>query len=255
MLQARLAERIAVVASEIENQLRDQNACLDQLRLHVTHADDLLGRAARCSKIPEQAPAYAGERILKVRRRLRDLPAEIVRNQLSIWLDEQALNGRVPSDGAMLAAELLTRVHGRPLDIELLKPKRDAIEPYMLVNRIGVSGGEGVTVAMMLYTVIQKMAMDERTDAKSAASGGFLMLDNTYGTSNMMEHIVLQKTMADVLDIQLFVTTCSEDKHVLNMFPTITRLVQGERVLVDGQARYIRVRYADYLLKEADRAA
>jgi hypothetical protein len=45
----------------------------------------------------------------------------------------------------------------------------------------------------MLYTVIQKMAMDERTDGKSAASGGFLMLDNTYGMSNMMEHIVLQK--------------------------------------------------------------
>jgi hypothetical protein len=209
MLQARLAERMAVVSSEIENQLRDQNACLDQLRLHVIHADDLLGRAARCSKIPEQAPAYAGERILKVRRRLRDLPTEIIRNQLSIWLDEQALNGRVPSDGAMLAAELLARVHGRPLDIELLKPKRDAIEPYMPVDR----------------------------------------------TSNMMEHIILQKTMADVLDIQLFVTTCSEDKHVLNMFPTITRLVQGERVLIDGQARYIRVRYADYLLKEADRAA
>ena len=255
MLQARLAERVAVVSSEIENQLRDQNACLDQLRLHVIHADDLLGRAVRCSKIPDQAPAYAGERILKVRRRLRDLPTEIIRNQLSIWLDEQALNGRVPSDGAMLAAELLTRVHGRPLDIELLKPKRDAIEPYMPVDRIGVSGGEGVTVAMMLYTVIQKMAMDERTDAKSAASGGFLMLDNTYGTSNLMDHIVLQKTMADVLDIQLFVTTCSEDKHVLNMFRTITRLVQGERVLIDGQARYIRVRYADYLLKEAGRAA
>jgi hypothetical protein len=255
VLQARLAERMAVVSSEIENQLRDQNACLDQLRLHVIHADDLLGRAARCSKIPEQAPAYAGERLLKVRRRLRDVSADIVRNQLSIWLDEQALNGRVPSDGAMLAAELLTRVHGRPLDIELLKPKRDAIEPYMPVDRIGVSGGEGVTVAMMLYTVIQKMAMDERADAKSAVSGGFLMLDNTYGTSNLMEHIVLQKTMADALDIQLFVTTCSEDKHVLNMFPTITRLVQGERVLIDGQARYIRVRYADYLLKEADRAA
>ncbi len=99
------------------------------------------------------------------------------------------------------------------------------------------------------------MTMDERADGKSAASGGFLMLDNTYGMSNMMEHIVLQKTMADVLDIQLFVTTCSEDKHVLNIFPSITRLVQGERVLVDGQPKYIRVRAGDYLFKETDRAA
>jgi hypothetical protein len=81
------------------------------------------------------------------------------------------------------------------------------------------------------------------------------MLDNTYGMSNMMEHIVLQKTMADLLDIQLFVTTCSEDKHVLNMFPAITRLVQGERVLLDGQPKYIRVRSGDYLLKGDERAA
>jgi chromosome segregation ATPase len=255
-LQARLAERIAVVKNEIDNQVRDQNACLEQLRLHVIHADDLLVRAARCSKIPDQVPIYGGEHILKVKRRLRDVPADMLRNQLSVWLDEQAITGRIPADGALLAAELLSRAHsGRPLGIEILKTKRDAIEPYMPVDRIGVSGGEGVTVAMLLYTVMQKMAADERTDAKSAAFGGFLMLDNTYGTSNMMEHIVLQKTMADCLGIQLFVTTCVEDKHVLNMFPTITRLVQGERVLVDGQPRYIRVRYADYLLKGADRAA
>lgn len=255
-LQARIAERIGIVQGEIENQVRDQNACLEQLRLHVIHADDLLLRAARCSKIPDHIALYGGERILKIKRRLRNVPVEMVRSQLSIWLDEQVLTGRVPSDGALLAAELLARVHaGRPLEIEILKPKRDAIQPYMRVDRMGLSGGEGVTVAMMLYTVIQKMAMDERTDGKNAASGGFLMLDNTYGMSNMMEHIVLQKTMADLLDIQLFVTTCSEDKHVLNMFPSITRLVQGERVLVDGQPKYIRVRSGDYFLKGTDRAA
>jgi hypothetical protein len=39
------------------------------------------------------------------------------------------------------------------------------------------------------------------------------------------------------------------------MFPSITRLVQGERVLVDGQPRYIRVRAGDYLFKEGHRAA
>jgi hypothetical protein len=255
-LQARIAERIGIVRNEIDNQIRDQNACLEQLRLHVIHADELLLRAARCSKIPDHIAFYGGERILKIKRRLRELPGEMVRNQLSIWLDEQVLTGRIPSDGALLAAELLNRVHaGRALEIEILKPKRDAIQPYMRVDRMGLSGGEGVTVAMMLYTVIQKMAMDERTDGKSAASGGFLMLDNTYGMSNMMEHIILQKTMADLLDIQLFVTTCSEDKHVLNMFPTITRLVQGERVLLDGQPKYIRVRSGDYLLKGTDRAA
>lgn len=255
-LHARITERIGIVRDEIENQVRDQNACLEQLRLHVIHADDVLLRAARCSRIPDHIAFYGGERILKFKRRLRDVPVEMVRNQLSIWLDEQVLTGRVPTDGAMLAAELLNRVHaGRALEIEILKPKRDAIQPYMRVDRIGLSGGEGVTVAMMLYTVIQKMAVDERTDGKSAASGGFLMLDNTYGMSNMMEHIILQKTMADLLDIQLFVTTCSEDKHVLNMFPTITRLVQGERVLLDGQPKYIRVRSGDYVLKAADRAA
>jgi len=256
MLSTRLAERVAVVKTEIENQQRDQKACLEQLRQHVIHADDLLRRAMRCSKVPDSVPGYGGERILKIKRMLRDVSPDIVLHQLSLWLDEQAMSGRIPKDGAVLAAELLSRIHGgRALDIEILKPKRDAIQPYMRVDRMGLSGGEGVTVAMMLYTVIQKMAMDERAADKNAASGGFLMLDNTYGMSNMMEHIVLQMTMADVLGIQLFVTTCSEDKHVLNMFPTITRLVQGERVLSNGVPQYIRVRSADYLFKESGHAA
>jgi hypothetical protein len=61
--------------------------------------------------------------------------------------------------------------------------------------------------------------------------------------------------MADLLGIQLFVTTCSEDKHVLNMFPAITRLAQGERVLVGGVPQYVRVRAGDYLFKEPGYAA
>ena len=99
------------------------------------------------------------------------------------------------------------------------------------------------------------MAMDERTDGRSAASGGFLMLDNTFGMSNMLEHVVLQMTMAELLGIQLFVTTCSEDKHVVNMFPTITRLAQGDRVLLNGVPQYIRVNAGDYLFKESWNAA
>lgn len=250
MLQSRLAERKGVVEGEIENQRRDQNACLEQLRQHVVHADDLLRRAMRCSKIPENIPNYGGERILRIKRTLRDVSSDIIHHQLSVWLDEQAVTGRIPQHGALLAAELLNCVHGgRSLDIELLKPKRDAIQPYMRVDRMGLSGGEGVTVAMMLYAVIQKMAMDERAAEKTAASGGFLLLDNTYGMSNMIEHVVLQMTMADLLGIQLFVTTCSEDKHVVNMFPTITRLVQGERVFVNGQPQYIRVRSGEYVFK------
>jgi chromosome segregation ATPase len=255
-LAARIDERAAIVLSEIENQQRDQNACLEQLRLYVLHADDLLRRAARSSLIPDHVPIYGGDRILKVKRRLGEVPQDAIRSQLAVWLDEQVVMGRVPKDGAALAAELLNRAQsGRPLGIEILKPKREAIETYMPVDRIGVSNGEGVTLAMLLYTVIQKMALDERADGKNAATGGFLMLDNTYGTSNLMEHVVLQKTMADVLDIQLFVTTCVEDKHVLNMFPTITRLVQGERMFRDGAAQYIRVRAAEYLLREAEHAA
>lgn len=254
-LQTRLAERIGVVQSEIDNQKRDQNACLEQLRQHVIHADDLLRRAMRCSRIPDHIPNFGGERILKIKRTLRDLSPDIVYHELNVWLDEQAISGRVPQDGAVLAAELLNRVHGgRPLDIEVLKPKRDAIQPYMRVERMGLSGGEGVTLAMMLYAVIQRMAMDERASSKVSPSGGFLMLDNTYGMSNMLDHVVLQMAMADMLGIQLFVTTCSEDKHVLNMYPTITRLVQGEVVSSNGVPQYIRVRAADYVLNAPDAA-
>jgi hypothetical protein len=51
----RIEERVAIVNSEVENQLRDQNTCLELLHQHVAHADDLLKRAARCSKIPDDA--------------------------------------------------------------------------------------------------------------------------------------------------------------------------------------------------------
>lgn len=254
-LMTRIDERVAVVSSEVDNQQRDQNSCLQQLNQHVAHADDLLRRAVRCSKIPEDAFSYAGERMLKMARSFRDVPPDVVMSQLSSWLDEQAVNGRVPADGAKLAAELLHRVHaGRSLGIEILKPKRDAIRPYMPVDSIGLSGGEGVTVAMMLYTVIQKMAVDERVEV-SGSSGGFLLLDNPYGASNLLEHVTLQMSLAKLLGIQLFVATCVEDKNVLNLFPTISRLVQAERVLRNGVPQYVRVRSADFVVKDTSDAA
>jgi hypothetical protein len=256
VLMTRIDERIAIVTSEVENQQRDQSTCLQQLSQHVAHADDLLRRAVRCSKIPEDAFSYAGQRMLTMTRALRDVPPDAAMNQLSIWLDEQAANGRVPADGAKLAAELLNRVHsGRSLEIKILKPKRDAIRPYMPVESIGVSGGEGVTVAMMLYTVIQKMAVDERADTSGSGSGGFLLLDNPYGASNLLEHVTLQMSLAKTLGIQLFVATCVEDKNVLNLFPTLSRLVQAERVLRNGVPQYVRVRSADFVFKGSSDAA
>src|SRR6516165_1636084 len=60
-LAARIDERVTIVQSELENQQRDQNACLQQLRLYVMHADDLLRRAARSSLIPDHVPIYGGE--------------------------------------------------------------------------------------------------------------------------------------------------------------------------------------------------
>jgi len=255
-LMTRIDERVAVVASEVDNQQRDQNACLQQLNQHVAHADDLLRRAVRCSKIPEDAFSYAGERMLKMARSYRDVSPDVVMSQLSIWLEEQAVNGRAPADGAKLAAELLHRVHGgRALGIEILKPKRDAIQPYMPVERIGLSGGEVVAVAMMLYSVIQKMAVDERADTSGASSGGFLLLDNPYGASNLLEHVTLQMSLAKLLGIQLYVATCVEDKNVLNLFPTISRLVQAERVLRNGVPQYVRVRSADFVVKDTSDAA
>ena len=194
--------------------------------------------------------------MLKVSRFLRDVPEDVAMNQLAIWLDEQATSGRIPSDGAKLAAELTHRVHGgRVLGIEILKPKRDAIRPYMPVDSIGLSGGEGVTVAMMLYTVIQKMAVDERAEARGTSSGGFLLLDNPYGASNLLEHVTLQMALAKALGIQLFVTTCVEDKNVLNLFSTVSRLVQAEKVYRGGIPQYVRVRSADFVVKDASDAA
>jgi hypothetical protein len=52
---------VTIVQNEIENQQRDQNACLQQLRLYVMHADDLLRRAARSSLIPDHVPIYGRE--------------------------------------------------------------------------------------------------------------------------------------------------------------------------------------------------
>jgi hypothetical protein len=97
--------------------------------------------------------------------------------------------------------------------------------------------------------------VDERADARGTSSGGFLLLDNPYGASNLLEHVTLQMALAKTLGIQLFVTTCVEDKNVLNLFPTISRLVQAEKVYRNGVPQYVRVRSADFVVKETSDAA
>ncbi len=58
--QARIAERIGIVRNEIENQIRDQNACLEQLQGHRAHLADRLEKTLLTLKPPTIAAANVG---------------------------------------------------------------------------------------------------------------------------------------------------------------------------------------------------
>jgi hypothetical protein len=128
------------------------------------------------------------------------------------------------------------RVH-----VQILKPTPVRTDTYEDVEMLRhYSGGEGVTVAILMYlTIVQLRAQNVQT-SRRLQDAGFLLLDNPFGKCNREDLVRMQVQLAEQLRVQLIVLTGLREPVIMMSYPRRVRLVNDMLNRVTG-AKHVRV--------------
>lgn len=235
-------ERIGVTQSNLDSMQADFEACVGELANLVNSAITLLNSATKDKKMPLGAPYVGGKAIIKMRSRFHELPQEARRQALHNYLDWLIETGQVPAKSAELVADALRRVHGRPLDIQMLRMVPDEALQYQPVDHITNSGGEGVVMAMLLYLLINQLRAETQAKLKRSG-GGPLILDNPFAKATSPAMWRVQRMLAKALDVQLVFATAIQEYNTLGEFGRFNRLRKAGRNSKTGRWHLERVDY------------
>ncbi|MFJ6619633.1 hypothetical protein ACIQOW_18885 [Kitasatospora sp. NPDC091335] len=255
---ARLAQLLNDIQDR-ERMVNDQLAELAEDQLMVVQTcvtlvkavlDDLK-EVSRHSQLPHGLGRWSGQRFLGFEIRHEPADDELAR-RISAEIDRliSALpSGSTGKASALPEAITLTKRlvlaalggHGNVL-AKVIKPTQnlDTVERDSVTEIRKFSGGELLTVSVLLYCTLARMRAAQR-DRKAPGGVGTLILDNPFGKANYLPFIGLQRRVAEAHGIQLVYTTGTNDLPALGRFPLIIRLRNG----VDARTRNRYVQIAD----------
>jgi hypothetical protein len=234
---------------------QDRLAGLKQTREQLVHmmnglADEILAllkSIEKVSRLPEEGMGvWSGKPFIKIsfhqpddaerQVALRGLLEELIESRRSRGSDAPDTD----ASGLMrLIADRLVcdkRVH-----VQILKPTPVRTDTYEDVEMLRhYSGGEGVTVAILMYlTIVQLRAQNVQT-SRRLQDAGFLLLDNPFGKCNREDLVRMHVQLADQLRVQLIVLTGLREPVIMMSYPRRVRLVNDVVNRVTG-ATHVRV--------------
>ena len=218
-----LAERIATTAESIGRMREDFESCVVELNVLSANGVQNLTSATSGKRVPEAAPYVGGKPVLKMRANFSHIQTEVRREALRRYLDMLIETGVVPAKGSDLVAECVLRMHGKLLGLQVLKMVPDEDQQYVSVDQLKNSGGEGVTMAMFLYLVINQLRAETHARLKKAG-GGPLILDNPFAKATTPTLWRAQRLLAEAMDVQLIFATALPDYNTLGEFRRFIRL-------------------------------
>lgn len=221
-LSDNLAERIANTEESIGRMQEDFDACVVELHALASAGIQNLS-SAMGKRVPDAAPYVGGKSVIKLRANFAQVPNEARRDALRRYLDNLIDTGVVPAKGADLVAECVLRMHGKPLGLQVLKMVPDEDQQYVAVDQLKNSGGEGVTMAMFLYLVINQLRAETHAKLKKAG-GGPLILDNPFAKATTPTLWRAQRLLAQAMDVQLIFATALQDYNTVGEFRRFIRL-------------------------------
>ena len=234
---------------------RDRLVGLKQTREQLVHMMDgladeilaLLKSIEKVSRLPEEGMGvWSGKPFIKMsfhqpddaerQVALRGLLEELIESRRSRGSD--ALDTDASGLMRLIADRLVCdkRVH-----VQILKPTPVRTDTYEDVEMLRhYSGGEGVTVAILMYlTIVQLRAQNVQT-SRRLQDAGFLLLDNPFGKCNREDLVRMQVQLAEQLRVQLIVLTGLRDPVIMMSYPRRVRLVNDMVNRVTG-AKHVRV--------------
>lgn len=229
---------------EIERKLEEANKHHDRVVNIVLSAVDeglsLLKRVSRMSRLPDSLP-QAGKQFLVIETKASENPLER-RAKVADLIDELLETGNV-GDGLSLIQKAVRRVAVRT-KVRVLHPDLHHSTQRISISAMrGLSGGERLTCAILLYCALVKLR--QRDGYRKGSS--VLILDNPIGTASRVSFLDLQREVAESMNVQLIYATGVKDLNAVGALENIIRLRNsrvdrrtGRRIVeLDGDGEWI----------------
>ncbi|MDE1460840.1 hypothetical protein [Spartinivicinus poritis] len=244
------AEQIALnIEGDLSRSEQFVKALVGTLLQHTKEYHQKLQAAAKVI-IPEDVYIYGGKPILKAGSRLDfNKNYDVFHSSIERWFEELIEHGRLPevnpTAGNVLGAELLYRLLRASMakdkfGIHLLKCD-DTGRHYEPVGKDLGSGGEALTTAVLLYSLLTAMRQKRRHRADERIPA-FLIADNPLGVCNRSDFLDAQLKVARSMGIQCVYLTGINDRESLSIFE--------HRVAIRKTARQLQVDNTPYVLLE-----
>ena len=248
--QARdLIQRCEDIARNFETDLeitqRFMDSLVDMLVQHSREYHQKL-QAASQEVLPEDVFIYGGKTILRAGTRLDFTKHhDVFRQSVENWLYELMQQGRLPEVnprmGNCLGAELLYQLLGaasgrQTFGIRLLKCD-DTGSNYEPVGKDLGSGGEALTIAVLLYALLISMRKRRRNPSDDRIPA-FLVLDNPLGVCNRSDFLDAQLKVARAMGLQCVYLTGINDRESLDLFELRVAIRKGEKKIAIDNTTY-----------------
>lgn len=234
---------------------RDRIVGLKETREQLVHMMDgmsdeilsLLRSIDKVSRLPEDGMgAWNGKSFIRLTMHTPDETERQVtlRALLTEIVDSRRASSRtaLDTDAASLVRLIADRlVCDKLIRVRILKPTAVRTETYEDVEMLRhYSGGEGVTVAILMYLTIVQMRAQHQHSTRRLQDAGFLLLDNPFGKCNREDLVRMHVHLAQQLRVQLIVMTGIRDPIILLSYPRRLRLVNDRVNQVTG-AKHVRL--------------
>jgi hypothetical protein len=244
-----LIQRCGEIARNIESDLeisqRIMENLIEMLLSRGKEYHQKLQAAAQVT-LPEEVFIFGGRSILRTGTRL-DFAGhgEDFRRSVENWLHELIQQHRLPEVnqrvGNCLGAELLYQLLGastgrKVFGVRLLKCD-DTGRNYEPVGKDLGSGGEALTTAVLLYTLLISMRK-KRRHRPDAHIPAFLILDNPLGVCNRSDFLDAQLKVARAMGIQCVYMTGINDRESLDLFELRVAITKGAKKLEIDRTAY-----------------
>ncbi|MEV6923945.1 hypothetical protein AB0M46_05455 [Dactylosporangium sp. NPDC051485] len=229
-----LRERL--VAATLEAIERDQLLLVQQCAGLIKSVFDDLDQVSQHSALPKGLGKWSGQRFLGLEMTrwggdeelARRLSLEIDRMVAAVGPEDSQKATALPEPMMMTKRLVLAALGGSGHVVaKVLKPK-----PNLAVERVSVtqiqkfSGGELLTVSVMLYCILARLRAANR--GKRLPGGvGTLLLDNPFSKATYVLFLKLQREVAAAHGVQLVYATAVRDLLAIGQFPLILRLRNG----------------------------
>ncbi|MGH9280924.1 MAG: hypothetical protein ACRD12_22895, partial [Acidimicrobiales bacterium] len=250
---AGLRTREESLRSDIADLDTHRSAVIDSLGQTCDRLRRNLHAVRGASTIPTQVANVGGHQAIVIE--FKRLAAEAANAALASVVDEWAATKADVHDAkarqTRLMQALSATVENRPQagrwSVKLLKPRIDGDVTYCPPDRVSkeYSGGQELTLAVLLYCALAKVRSDDRTG--NDRPPGLLLLDNPFGAASNERLIEMWQKLAEAADVQLLCFTALGEPSILNGFNgpgTIRQVLRNDRDQRNGH-QHVRAVGAD----------